>query len=266
MLRRQEKRAPETISVIEIDPKVSWYPDHRFSKYAPILRGPGARCRGPNIKEGLKQLESILYENPENLRVFPRGSIIPAFRRGRNLGETIAPTNPLRVRRERVEGGSFACDSRRCLLHQSGALQLVNTITSRADGQTYRLLKRTTCTTRHVIYHILCPCAHPKDYVGSTQDFKVRWSNHKSDCRNGRWANCGLTEHFGQHHRDEMEVAIADLKVTLLDHLTGNYREERLLQLEKDWIIRLGTFGPTGLNTRNQLLSQQKELGSRPLI
>ena len=75
-----------------------------------------------------------------------------------------------------------------------------------------------------------------------------------------------MTEHFGQHHRDEMEVAIADLKVTLLDHLTGNYREERLLQLEKDWIIRLGTFGPTGLNTRNQLLSQQKELGSRPLI
>ena len=73
-----------------------------------------------------------------------------------------------------------------------------------------------------------------------------------------RWANCGLTEHFGQHHRDEMEVAIADLKVTLLDHLTGNYREERLLQLEKDWIIRLGTFGPTGLNTRNQLLSQQR--------
>ena len=214
--------------------------------------------RGPNIKEGLKQLESILYENPENLRIFPRGSIIPAFRRGRNLGEIIAPTKPLRERPERVEGGSFACDSRRCLLHQSGALQLVDTITSRADGQTYRLPKRTTCTTRYVIYHILCPCAHPKDYVGSTQDPKVRWSHHKSHCRVGNWGNCGLTEHMGQHHQDDMEGAIANLKVTLLDHLAGNYREERLLQLEKDWIIKLGTFGPTGLNTRNQLLSQQR--------
>ena len=165
---------------------------------------------------------------------------------------------PLRERPERVEGGSFACDSRRCLLHQSGALQLVDTITSRADGQTYRLPKRTTCTTRYVIYHILCPCAHPKDYVGSTQDPKVRWSHHKSDCRVGNWANCGLTEHMGQHHQDDMGGAIANLKVTLLDHLTGNYREERLLQLEKDWIIKLGTFGPTGLNTRNQLLSQQR--------
>ena len=214
--------------------------------------------RGPNIKEGLKQLESILYENPENLRIFPRGSIIPAFRRGRNLGEIIAPTKPLRVRPERVEGGSFACDSRRCLLHQSGALQLVDVITSRADGQTYRLRKRTTCTTRYVIYHILCPCAHPRDYVGSTQDPKVRWSKHKSDCRMGNWGNCGLTEQMGQHHQGDMEGAIANLKVTLLDHLAGNFWEERLLQLEKDWIIRLGTFGPTGLNTRNQLLSQQR--------
>ena len=105
---------------------------------------------------------------------------------------------------------------------------------------------------------ILCPCANPKDYVGSTQDPKVRWSHHKSDCRVGNWANCGLTEHMGQHHQDDMGGAIANLKVTLLDHLTGNYREERLLQLEKDWIIKLGTFGPTGLNTRNQLLSQQR--------
>ena len=48
-------------------------------------------------------------------------------------------------------------------------------------------------------------------------------------------------------------LAIVDLKVTLLDHLTGNYREERLFQLEKDWIIRLETFGPTGLNSGNQL-------------
>ena len=143
---------------------------------------------------------------------------------------------------ERVEGCSFACDSGRCPIHRSGALQLVNTTTSRSVG--------------HVIYHILC--AHPKYYVGSTKDFKVRWSNHKPGCRNGRWANCGLTKHFGQHHRDEMEVTIADLKVTYFDHLTGNYREERLLQLETDWIVRMETFGPTGLNTRNQLLSQQR--------
>ena len=40
-----------------------------------------------------------------------------------------------------------------------------------------------------------------------------------------------------------MDVAIADMKVTLLDHLIGNNREEGLLQLEKDWITRLGPLG-----------------------
>ena len=29
-------------------------------------------------------------------------------------------------------------------------------------------------------------------------------------------------------------------------------------QLEKDWIINMGTSGPTGLNTRNQLLTGQR--------
>ena len=50
----------------------------------------------PNVKGGMKQMEAILYDNPVNVMVFPRGSIIPAFTRGRNLGEIIAPTQPLR--------------------------------------------------------------------------------------------------------------------------------------------------------------------------
>ena len=65
----------------------------------------------------------------------------------------------------------------------------------------------------------------------------------------------------------DVEFAIADLKVTFLDHLTGNYREEGLLQLEKDWIIRLRTFGLTELNILTLAAwSTEKELGSRPLL
>ena len=51
-----------------------------------------------------------------------------------------------------------------------------------------------------------------------------------------------------------MEVAISNLQITML----GPYREESLLQLEKDWILNMGTSGPTGLNTRNQLLTGQR--------
>jgi hypothetical protein len=55
-----------------------------------------------------------------------------------------------------------------------------------------------------------------------------------------------------------MEEAISNLKITLLDHLEGVHSEERLLQLEKDWILNLGTSGPTGMNSRNQLLTNQR--------
>lgn len=85
-----------------------------------------------------------------------------------------------------------------------------------------------------------------------------RWSKHKSDIRKGRWDNCGLTRHFEQCHQGDMEHAIARLQVTLLDFLVGEYTEERHLQLEKDWIVNLETFGPLGLNTRNQLLSRTR--------
>ena len=37
-----------------------------------------------------------------------------------------------------------------------------------------------------------------------------------------------------------MEEAISNLKITLLDHLEGVHSEERLLQLEKDWVLNLG--------------------------
>ena len=186
--------------------------------------------------------------------------MIPAFSRGRNLGEHIAPTNPVRERREREEGGCYPCTSPRgrCLLHQSGALQQVTTITSRGDGRVWRIKKRITCSSRNLVYYILCPCNNPRDYVGSAQNFKQRWSKHKSDCRKGKWDNCGLTRHFQQFHQADMEEAIEGLRVTLVDHVVGAFREEKLLQLEKDWILNLGTSGPLGLNSRNQLLTNNR--------
>ena len=157
-----------------------------------------------------------------------------------------------------VQGGSFPCNSRACLMHQSGALQQITSVTSRRDGQVWQLQKRTECTTHNQIYYVFCPCNNPKDYVGSTTNMKRRWSKHKSDCRKGNWDNCGVTRHFQQYHQGDMEDAVSNLQLTMLDHLVGPYREEKLLQLEKDWILNMGTSGETGLNTRNQLLTGQR--------
>jgi hypothetical protein len=214
--------------------------------------------RAPNVKEGLKRFEEILYLSEDNREVYPRGSIMPGFRRGRNLGETIAPTRPQRERVEREEGGCYACSSRRCQLHQSGALQEVTSVRSRWDGQVVRLLIRQDCATKHVVYRILCPCGHSVDYVGSADTMKRRWSKHMSDIRFGHWDACGLTDHFRRHHQGDLEAALSNLQVTILDHLKGPYSEDRLRELEQGWMYKLGTYHRTGCNTRQELVSSSR--------
>ena len=77
------------------------------------------------------------------------------------------------------------------------------------------------------------------DYVGSTVNMKARWSKHKGDVRHGNWTVCGLTAHFGQHHRQDMEEALGKLKLTLVDCV----QEEKFLKKTEDhWIFNLGTL------------------------
>ena len=42
--------------------------------------------------------------------------------------------------------------------------------------------------------------------------------------------------------------------------MQGGFSEERLLQLEKDWIVNMETVGPLGVNTRDQLISRTRIL------
>jgi hypothetical protein len=221
------------------------------------------------VREGLDRFKEILYLSEDNREVYPEGTIMPGFRRGKNLGETIAPTRPQRERVERVQGGCYACSSRKCQLHQSGALQEVSSIRSRWDGQVVRLHNRQACDTSNVVYHILCPCGEGEaagwwgrggaDYIGSTTNFKRRWSKHMSDCKLGHWDACGLTEHFRRHHQGgDREAVISNLKVTLLDHLRGPYDEDELRILEQGWMHTLGTYQRTGCNSRQELVSSQR--------
>ena len=211
--------------------------------------------RQPNVREGLKMMEDILYLNKENETVFPRGSLIAGFRRQKNVGEIVAPSKPQRVAVEHEEGGCSPCQApRSCTLHQSGALQTTNHVISRYDGQRHNIKKKVDCSTKNVVYYILCSCGHPLDYVGSTKDMKARWSKHKWDIRNENWTACGLTTHFGQYHRGDQEEAISNLKVTLLDSVS---EVKNLKKKENQWMCNIGTLFVGG-NTRNEILSQHR--------
>ena len=197
----------------------------------------------------------MLYQNTENKKCFPKGSIISGFRRQKNLGEIVAPSKPIREARVVVQGGCFPCNApRACTLHQSGALQQVNFVVSRYDGVTHHIRKRITCNTPNIVYYMLCPCTNSADYVGSSKNMKSRWSKHKWDIRNSNWTACGLTKHFGQHHQGNLEAAISGLKVVLLDCCN---EESNLKKIEDTWMCNLGTLF-VGLNSHNEVLTNRR--------
>ena len=209
--------------------------------------------RQPNVHEGMKLLENILYENSENRKCFPKGSIISGFRRQRNLGEIISPSKPVREARAVVQGGCYPCNApRACTLYQYGALQRVNSVVSRYDGVRHYIRKRIDCNSANVIYHILCPCCNSSDYVGSTKNMKSRWSKHKYDIRNGNWTACGLTNHAGDHRKGDEEAAISGLQVILLDKC------EQEEELKRTSTCDLGTLF-VGLNS-NKYSQTKREM------
>ena len=133
------------------------------------------------------------------------------------------------------------------------------------------LRSRVDCSTAAVVYHIHCPCnavtegegVRPAgltgtDYVGSAKhSMKRRFTQHRSDFRLAKWTACGLTRHFEQHHQQDIEGAIANLQVTILDQLHGPYSEERLHRLEQLWMHRLSTTY-TGCNSRLELTTSSR--------
>jgi predicted GIY-YIG superfamily endonuclease len=101
------------------------------------------------------------------------------------------------------------------------------------------IMERVTCSCENVVYYILCSCGNPSDHVGSTFNIKRRWSKHKSDIRLKNWTACGLSSHSPMYHRDDMEEAISNLKVTLLDCVV----DPNVLKKQEDkWICNLGTL------------------------
>ena len=154
-----------------------------------------------------------------------------------------------------TQGGCYPCNApRACILHQSGALQRVSFVVSRYDGGRHSIRKRIDCSTPNVIYYILCPCQNPADYVGSTKSMKSRYSKHKQDIRNSNWTACGLTRHFGQNHRGDLEAAIGALQVVLVDSCDS---EADLKKTEDRWMCNLGTLF-VGLNSHNEVLSNNR--------
>ena len=207
--------------------------------------------RNPDIATVLRENKDTLYRDPVNRRLFPEGSVMSGFRRRRNLGEIICPTNPRRQPRPPNVpvggGGCEPCGARRCQIHQN--LVTANRVISPWDNRPKKIYKHLNCSTPNLVYYLKCgqcPCPGIPHYTGSTVDFKARWRSHKSDMTRLAGRCCNFCEHWSRHHSGAPND-LGGVQIFFLDSVEdpGPKAEgyPKLRQLESKWMVDLGSLG-----------------------
>ena len=112
-------------------------------------------------------------------------------------------------------------------------------------NQRYTTMKNITCDSTNLVYLIKCTICGML-YVGQTgRSIGVRISEHKSCIRNNRH---DLYRHFMAHNAQ----SDAPIEVFILEFIKlppSHYNAETMrLQKETNWIYRLNTLAPSGLN------------------
>ena len=177
---------------------------------------------------------------------------MPAYRRTKNLKDILAPSKFRNTPAPSPEPGCFKC-LKRCDLCQN-FLKEGKQISSFATGRFYSIKQKLSCTSQNVIY--LASCLKCRlQYVGSTSNpFKVRFRNHKSDMNRNK-KSCELAIHFNQtpHSLSDFEFSIIESIVN-----TQGNTENLLLQREAYWTAQLHSLQPFGLNKRCEFRSSKR--------
>ena len=202
--------------------------------------------RIPSKGKIIHEYEDILYSDPACRKVFPKGSIIPCNRRLKNMAEIIKPTLPKRFpdHGPEEEKGYFKCE--RCDMCKHTPVN-TKSFKSPWDGRKWKINKHITCTSKNIIYLIICTLHENCWYIGSSDNVRRRWSKHKSDWKNGN-RTCRLASH-GQDVQHPQDPDLEYLTVLPIDFTR---KKKDLLEKEVWWQENVGVH-KFGLNKRNDL-------------
>ena len=208
----------------------------------------------PDISGVIKKHVHLLQDSNAVQHLFPPRSIIPSFRRSKNLKEILAPSKvkkSILAAGPLVTPGCFKCNSRRCDLCFNFLIESHH-FESFATGKQYFIRHALTCSSKNVIYLAACTKCRVQ-YVGSSTSFKERFRNHKSHMLNNR-RTCEVAIHF-----NETEHTISDFKFICIEKLIDvDNVEAKLLNREAYWTAQLKTLRPYGLNKRKEFRSKNR--------
>ena len=249
--------------------------DDQFSKASTISRNDLLRQRGkqskklfpfvltfnpnlPNVSSIIRKHLLILQSNPKLKELFPQGSIIPSFRRTKNLKELLAPSRFKTADEGQTiqpNNGCFKCERNRCDLCRNFFVESKSFLSFQM-GRKYTIHSRLSCDSKNVIYLVSCKKCRLQ-YIGSTTtDFRVRFRNHKSAMLTNK-TTCEVAVHFNKipHSLDDFEFQCIDQVQAPND---SDEIDRFLITKEAYWSAQLFSLAPHGLNKRKEFHSKNR--------
>ena len=207
--------------------------------------------RLPDIAKIINKHSNLIYSSNFLQAAFLPKSLLPTFRRTKNLKELLAPSK-FRPSGETLEQGGCSKCSGRCDLCKNYLVE-TNSFQSFVTGRTYAIKEKVSCTSSNVVYLVSCKKCNLQ-YVGSvTTEFKVRFRNHKSHMRLGK-KFCEVAVHF-----NSSEHVLNDFEFIIIEQIRSNEAiEHKLLNREAYWTLQLRCLKPNGLNKRCEYKSKHR--------
>ena len=203
--------------------------------------------RVPPKTDIIKRNLHLLHADPNNEEIFPKGMVVAADKKRKNLAQMYMPTIPRRTKEiiPNEPPGFFPCNGRCDTCRHS---EKTEEIVSPWDGRKWRIRQHITCRTKGVVYLLRCRLHRDLWYVGSTTDLRKRWAGHKSDVKLKRMTKCKMVDHVHTtHHPQDPEYGF--LYIVAIEAVRN---EDQLLSREIYWQANLGTLF-NGLNQRKDL-------------
>ena len=214
----------------------------------------------PDIKGILQKYLPLLHQSETMKSAVPTTPVM-SFSQPPNLGASLCRAK-LRQPQTNDNPPARCCAKKRCKL--CDILICSDTIKSTANGRTFKCRNMdTTCDSEWIIYVAHCPSCELQ-YVGQTNNFRLRMNGHRSDFKlytsgkSNKMDNKLFYDHLKGHNKDYFRVQIVDKVATR--HHSAKDLHGLLDKKEKEWIWKLDTVAPKGLNLDDGFYSQNRKM------
>ena len=147
---------------------------------------------------------------------------------------------------------SYKCSKKRCEV--SDVISETDTFSSTVTSGSFKINHKFNCNNKCLVYLATCKICN-KQYTGQTTDtFRSRWNNYKSNSRKFDKNEKCMQECLYSHFESEgHNVFLEDVLTTLINKTDGSDP----MKTETFWMHTLKTLAPYGLNVENGILNSE---------